>query len=495
MLLLLFNYSNSNKSTIDIKEKEVFLPAEGFLICYKRLVPYALFAMNCWQTYIKGGINMIDPNLLAAIGFGMIGVIVYMLLQSKVTPTPIFVATPLVAAAIAGFGFNNIAEYAQKGIMTTASVAILFIFSITFFGVLMDAGLFDPFVNFLVKKAGNNVVAVTVATSLIATVAHLDGSLAVTLLITVPALINVYKKLNIRPVILLLICGMAMSIMNLVPWGGPTARVAAVTHSDPNILWHTLIPLQVVGIIVNTLFAILLGVLEKRRGAGQNINADITAEEVKVDAKKEALKRPKLIWVNAFIAIATIALLILTKWQAYFIFMIGLAFALVINYPNVKDQSARIKAHAGDSISMAAILLSSGIFLGVLSGTNMIGAMAKVMISIIPAALGPYIHIILGVFAVPIGMLLGTDSYFFGLLPLAIGVGKEYGIDPVNLSKALLIGKNYGVLVTPHAATTYLAIGLAGIEIKELFKVAAPWLWFSGVLSLFIAVIMGIVVI
>ncbi|MBP2659265.1 MAG: citrate/H+ symporter, CitMHS family, partial [Firmicutes bacterium] len=69
------------------------------------------------------------------------------------------------------------------------------------------------------------------------------------------------------------------------------------------------------------------------------------------------------------------------------------------------------------------------------------------------------------------------------------------GIDPVNLSKALLIGKNYGVLVTPHAATTYLAIGLAGIEIKELFKVAAPWLWFLGILSLFIAVIMGIVVV
>ncbi len=436
-----------------------------------------------------------DTTLLAAIGFGMIAVIVYMLLQSKVTPTPIFVATPLVAALIAGFGIDNIAQFAQKGIMTTASVAILFIFSITFFGVLMDAGLFDPFVNFLVRKAGNNVIAVTVATSLIATVAHLDGSLAVTLLITVPAMLNVYKKLNIRPVILLLLCGMAMSIMNLVPWGGPTARVAAVTHSDPNVLWHALIPLQLVGIVVNTIFAVILGIIEKRRGAGQNINIEIQEEENKVDAKKEALKRPKLIWVNALIATGTIALLVLTKWQAYFCFMIGLSMALVVNYPNVKEQGARIKAHAGDSISMAAILLSSGIFLGVLSGTKMIEAMAKVMISIIPAALGPYIHVILGIFAVPIGMLLGTDSYFFGLLPLAIGVGKEYGIDPVNLSKALLIGKNYGVLVTPHAATTYLAIGLAGIEIKELFKVCAPWLWFLGIVSLFIAIIMGVVVI
>jgi CitMHS family citrate-Mg2+:H+ or citrate-Ca2+:H+ symporter len=99
----------------------------------------------------------------------------------------------------------------------------------------------------------------------------------------------------------------------------------------------------------------------------------------------------------------------------------------------------------------------------------------------------------MGVFAVPIGMLLGTDSYFFGLLPVAMSVGSKYGIDPVNMANAMLIGKNYGVLVTPHAATTFLAIGLAGVELKEHLKYCMPLLWGLSLVSLFAAILLGIV--
>lgn len=437
---------------------------------------------------------VIDPTTLAVIGFAMVFTIVFFLIQEKVSPVPVFIITPLAAGLIAGFSINNIAKFAQQGIMTTTNVAILFIFSITFFGILMDAGLFDPMVKYLVKKAGNNVVAVTVATSIIATIAHLDGSLAVTLLITVPAMLNIYKKLNMRPVILLLIIGSAMSIMNLVPWGGPTARVAVITKYDVNAIWHSLIPLQVFGIFLNTAFAVLLGILEKRRGAGYDPNREIEeTAAAKVDEKAEALKRPKLIWANVLIVIITIAILVVAPFEPYFVFMLGLVMALLVNYPNPKDQAKRIKAHASDSLYMVAILLSSGIFLGVLTHTKMIDAMAKVLINLIPDFLGPYIHLVLGFFSVPVGMMLGTNPYFFGLLPLAIGVGNQYGIDSVNLSKALLIGKNYGVLITPHAATTYLAIGLAGISIKELMWTCFPWLWLLGTISLLAALVMGVV--
>ena len=175
--------------------------------------------------------------------------------------------------------------------------------------------------------------------------------------------------------------------------------------------------------------------------------------------------------------------------------MIGLALALLVNYPKASDQAARIKAHAAEALSVPAILLASGIFLGVLSGTKMLTAMATAIINVIPAFVGPYLHIVLGIFSVPIGMLLGTDSFFFGLVPLAIGVGSQYGIEPTNMAKAMLIGKNFGVLVTPHAATTYLAIGLAGIDIKELLRFCTPLLWLVGIISLACAVVMGIVVI
>ena len=438
--------------------------------------------------------------MLAFIGILMVVVIIYCLMQSKATPSVVFILVPIIGAFLAGFSFDQISGFIKSGVTTTWSIAVLFIFSIVYFGVMSDAGMFDPLVNYLTEKAGANVIMVTVATALIATISHLDGALATTLLITVPAMLPIYKKLNIRPVVLLVIIGAAMSIMNLLPWGGPVARTAAITKMDVNLLWQSLIPLQIVGLIIVVGFAAVMGIMEKRRGAGLKAGATledgsegVVAEEL--DPKVLALKRPKLVWFNILLTVGVIALLCLTKVPLYGAFMIGLALALLVNYPKASDQAARIKAHAAEALSVPAILLASGIFLGVLSGTKMLTAMATAIINVIPAFVGPYLHIVLGIFSVPIGMLLGTDSFFFGLVPLAIGVGSQYGIEPTNMAKAMLIGKNFGVLVTPHAATTYLAIGLAGIDIKELLRFCTPLLWLVGIISLACAVVMGIVVI
>lgn len=440
--------------------------------------------------------------MLAIVGFLMVAVIIYLLMQSKATPTPIFIIVPLVAAVAVGSSFAEISKYIKTGVAITMPIAVLFMFSIIYFALMSDAGMFDPLVNFLVKKAGNNVVAVTVSTGIIATIAHLDGSLAATLLVTVPAMLPLYKRLNIRPLVMLVIIGSAMSIMNLVPWGGPVARVAAITKMDINQLWHTLIPLQVVGLIIVFAFAAFLGVLEKRRGAGiqavdPNLSADEIAATKEIDAAKaakaEALKRPKLVVFNVLLTMGVIGLMMFTKIPLYAAFMFGLAIALVVNYPNVKEQNARLKAHAGEALSMAAILLASGVFLGVISGAKMLDSMAVSFISIIPPFLGPYLHLIMGAFSVPIGMLLGTDSFFFGLVPVAISVGGQYGITPATMATAMLIGKNYGVLVTPHAATTFLAIGLAGVELKEHLKYCMPILWGLSLVSLFAAILLGIV--
>ena len=148
--------------------------------------------------------------------------------------------------------------------------------------------------------------------------------------------------------------------------------------------------------------------------------------------------------------------------------------------------------HAATALTMPMILLASGVFLGVLSKTGMMKAMAQMLIAIVPGFMGPHLQDVFGFFAVPIGMMLGTDSYFFGLLPLAIGVGQQFGVDPHNMAMAMLIGKNYGVMVTPHAATTFLACGLAGISIKELLKFCTPRLWVLSWFSLAAGVMLGL---
>ena len=101
--------------------------------------------------------------LLAITGFIMIFLIIYLLLQTKANPTAIFVIVPIVCAVVCGFDFTQISEFMKKGVATTMPVAVLFIFSIVYFSIMSEVGLFDPLVDFLVKRAGSNVVMVTVA--------------------------------------------------------------------------------------------------------------------------------------------------------------------------------------------------------------------------------------------------------------------------------------------------------------------------------------------
>ena len=437
---------------------------------------------------------------LGVVGFLMICIIVWALIQSKTNPVPIFVIVPIVAALLCGFTPVQIFGFIKAGVSKTWSTAVLFIFSIVYFSMMGDVGLFDPMVNWLVKKAGSNIMMVTIATACIAVIAHLDGALASTLLITIPAMLPIYKKLHIRPVVLCCIIGAAMSIMNLVPWGGPVARTGVVLNADVNALWKELIPMQGVGLVILLIFAGYMGLVEKRRGAGVNPTGEAAlldeslngADSTATEAEVEAMKRPKLLWVNALITAMVIGLLCFTKIPLYGAFMFGLALALIINFPGAKAQGKAIKMHADTALTMPMILLASGVFLGVLSGTKMMGEMAKMMITLVPGALGGHLQDIFGVLGVPIGMLLGTDSYFFGLVPLAIGVGEKFGVQAHDMAMAMLIAKNYGVLVTPHAATTFLCCGLAGVEIKDLLKFCAPRLWVMSLISLACAAVLGI---
>lgn len=439
--------------------------------------------------------------LLGVMGILMIATIVWALIQSKTNPVPIFVIVPIIAAVIVGFGPQDIFEFIKVGVSKTWSTAVLFIFSIVFFSLMGDVGLFDPMVNWLAKKAGNNIMAVTIATSLIAVIAHMDGALASTLLITIPAMLPVYKKLHIRPVTLLVIIGAAMSIMNLVPWGGPVARTGVVLNADVNALWQELIPLQGIGLVILVVFAGYMGMVEKRRGAGLNPTGEAALLDSTIDegdnigpsqADFDEMKRPKLIWVNLIITLGVIGLLCFTKIPLYGAFMLGLALALIINFPGAKAQSKAIKMHADTALTMPMILLASGVFLGVLSGTKMMESMATLLIGLVPEAIGGHLQTVFGILGVPIGMLLGTDSYFFGLLPLAISVGENFGVDGHNMAMAMLISKNYGVLVTPHAATTFLACGLAGVEIKDMLKFCTPRLFILSLISLATGAMLGL---
>ena len=431
--------------------------------------------------------------MVAVIGFLMIIAIVALLLKGKMSPIVVLAVVPAIAALILRFSPVEIMGFIADGIKTTTSNGILFIFSVIYFGVLADTGLFDVIVGWLVKKAGNNVIAVTVVTAVIATIAHLDGTTAVTVLITIPSMYPVYKKMKIDPRILLCLTGACMGVMNLLPWGGPTARAATVLEMDATELWHMLIPLQVVGLVMNIALAVVLGMVAIKHGAGLGKGEEVAADEKEKKEEASLRKSNAFLIFNFLLTAGVIALLSTGIGKSYVVFMLGLCILLAVNYPDQKLQDKLIKKHAPAALIISATLFSAGAMVGIFDGTGMLTEMANAIMSIIPGFLGQFIHIIFGILALPLGLCIGTDAYFYGIMPLVMQVGETYGVASLSTALTMVIGKNLALMVSPLVPATYLAIGLTDVELKDHMKFSIPIYWGISIVMLVIGVILGIV--
>ncbi|MFC0560724.1 CitMHS family transporter [Halalkalibacter alkalisediminis] len=440
--------------------------------------------------------------MLSIIGFATILIIVLLLLSGRVTPIIGLVIVPIIGALVAGFGFPEIGVFFSDGIDKVINVVIMFIFAILYFGVMQDAGLFDPIINKMIAISRGDVIAVTVGTVIIAAIAHLDGSGASTFLITIPALLPLYKRLKMSPYLLLLLVGTSASIINMVPWGGPIGRVGAVLGVDPTELWRPLIPLQLIAMVLLIAMAVILGMREKRRIArlSETERAELevaaTAEytESSVPEKgKNGLARPKLLWINLLLTLGLIAMLVWGIIPAGFIFMIALSIALPLNYPKVDDQMERIKAHAPNALLMASIILAAGSFLGILGGSGMLDSLATDLVAILPAMLIPYLHLIIGFLGVPFELILNTDAYYFALLPVVEQIVTGYGVDAASAAYAMTIGNIIGTFISPFSPALWLALGLAGLEMGKHIRYSFFWMWGFSIVLIIVAMVIGIV--
>ena len=442
-----------------------------------------------------------NETMLALLGFATIIMIIVLLLRNVTVPALAFIGVSCVSALIlvltGTFTVTEVGDFIKAGVADVHSTAALFIFSVLFFGIMSDAGMFDSIINALMKKVGHNVIGVAFMTCIIAMIGHLDGGGASTFLITIPAMLPIYKKLKMRPTTLLLICVTAMGVMNLLPWGGPTMRAASVLGIEANVLWMRILPMQAVGIAIALFTAFFWGVMEKKRGAG----IDSTLEMEDTDMLEESastselgnLARPKLLFFNIGLTLLVIYCLVFLKVPSYLTFMVGCVIALLVNYPGAKLQNKIIKSHSGPALMMASTILAAGVFLGVLEQSEIMNHMANILASFIPQSMGRFMPLIIGVLSVPLTMLFCTDSYFYGLLPVLISVGNSFGVDPVHTAIAMVVCRNCATFISPVVPATFLGVGLAGVEIKDHIKNSFLWIWGVSLVCLVAGVVLGVI--
>ncbi|MBX7536665.1 citrate:proton symporter [Qipengyuania sp. GH1] len=418
--------------------------------------------------------------------------VMVLLILNKVTPVAALCAVPVVASLAVGFGPEEISGFFESGLERVAGVAIMFIFAILFFGVLQDAGLFRPMIDGIVRLTKGNVVLVVIGTALVGMLAHLDGAGATTFLLTIPALLPVYRRLNMSPLLMLLVLVTGAGIFNMLPWAGPLGRASAVTGLDVTELWRPLIVIQGLGAGALVLLAVGLGLRERRRVAAAAASgaapdsSDLRSPLAESSVLDETLLRPGNMVPNAVLFFAVMVALIIGILPAGLIFMLGFSVALTLNYPNVKIQLERISAHAGPAMMLASVILAAGVFLGVLEGSGMLRAMADNLVAVMPEWLLPHLHILIGFFGLPLELVLSTDAYYFGLLPVVIEVMQPLGVPDQSIVYALMIGNIVGTFISPFSASLWLALGLSGISLGEHIKYSLMIMWgFSLVLFSF----------
>ena len=441
-----------------------------------------------------------SDTILALLGFATVIAVIVLLLRNVTVPALAFVSVSTITAAIlvatGAFTLDEMAGFIKEGVKGVHGTAILFIFSVLFFGVMTDAGMFDKIIGALMKKVGNNVIGVTLMTCLIAIIGHLDGGGASTFLITIPAMLPVYKRLHMRRETLLLICVTSMGVMNLLPWGGPTMRAASVLGVESNDLWSQIVPMQVVGLVLAVGTAIFWGFQEKKRIAKLGDAAVEDAgkyDDSDSEEKNNELARPKNFLFNVILTLAVIIVLVMDIFPSYYVFMVGCALGILVNYRGKKLQNSIIKSHAASGLTMASTIMCAGVFLGVLSKSGIMEKMAIMMASVIPAPMGKFLPVIIGVLSVPLALLFDTDSYFYGLLPVLISVGNQFGVNPAHIAIAMVDCRNCATFISPVAPATYLGIGLAGVEIKDHIKYCFGWQWGVSLICLVAGLILGVI--
>lgn len=428
--------------------------------------------------------------MIALLGLAMVTVFLYLVMSKRLAPMVALIAIPVIFAVLAGFS-AELGDMVLDGITSLAPTAAMLMFAILYFGIMIDAGLFDPIARVVVRITRNDPLRLIVGTVGLVALVSLDGDGTTTFMITVSALLPIYHRLGVSPVVMTGLACMTNAVLNVVPWGGPSARAAAALRLDPQEMFVPMIPALLAGLATIFAIAYFLGLRERTKlrarsgelvtagagSGGSEVNSVDDGEpggEYDVLAADRESLRPKVFWFNAALTLALLAGLIIGVLPIAVLFMIGTAAALVVNYPKLAEQRARIAAHADSVVAVVSMVFAAAVFTGVLSGTGMIEEMAHYLLAALPDAMFPFFSVIVAVLSVPFTFFMSNDAFYFGVMPILAEAGAQHGIGAVEIARASLLGQPIHML-SPLVPAMYVLIGLAKVDLSDHHRFAIKW--------------------
>ncbi|ABR85031.1 MULTISPECIES: CitMHS family transporter [Pseudomonas aeruginosa group] len=412
--------------------------------------------------------------MLALLGLLMVVTFTCLIMSKRLSPIVALTLVPIVFAVIGGFA-PDLGKLMLDGLKMVAPSAALLLFAILFFGLMIDAGLFDPLIRKILRRVNGDPMKIAVGTALLSLLVALDGDGTTTYMITCAAMLPLYRRIGMDPMILATLSMLSLSIMSgLSPWGGPATRAIAALGLDASEYFIPMLPTMVGGAAWVVFSAFLLGRSERRRIG--NVRLESGGGDCYIEAILEATphKRPRLAYMNLALVIAVMAALVLGAMHAAILFMIGFVAALMINYPALEQQKQRIQAHSGNAMTVVLLVFAAGIFAGIFSGTRMVDALAQALVGWIPDAWGHWFPLVVALTSMPLTFVLSNDAYYFGVVPILANAAAAYGIDPVEIARASVLGQPVH-LMSPLVASTLLLMGMVDRDIGDFQRATVKW--------------------
>ena len=451
--------------------------------------------------------------LLTVFAYAMMVVFMYVIMKKKMSPFTALVLIPLAFALVAvltgvvqdvnigtlvrqGLFGNNSKDKltAMKG---TAETGVMLLFAILYFSLMLDSGLFDPITNKMIRYAKGDPMKVLVATAIVAAAVSMNGDGTTTTLICCSAFVPIYKKLDMKLMNLGVLVILQNTIMNLLPWGGPTARAMSVLGVEADILGY-LAPGMVLSILY-VIFFVARGMGKKERarlGIKELTDAELDELTTISDPEVLAIRRPQNFWINAVMTLVLVGWLVAGSFidaievKPVVLFLIGTGLAMMINYPDLKTQSKRIGENAGDAVQVVLLVFGAGVFMGLFQGTGMAKALTDSIVHIIPQQLAGFWSLIIALISVPGTFFLTNDGFYYGVLIPFAEIGRQYGFTDMQMALASLMGQAFHLL-SPLVAFIYLLLRLTGLDMGEWQRESAKYAAVVFVIFVVTIVLMG----
>lgn len=429
--------------------------------------------------------------MLALIGVLGIGLFIFLLGNKRTTMVAAFVVPIILIPLCCGCTPAEISSFITGGISNTATLGIMAAFAVLFFTLMNQFGVFDLIVGSITKHMRFKVFPVLVATFFVSIASHLDGQAPSTILVTIPAMYPVYKKLKIRPCILAYILSLAVGIFNFLPWGAVNLTNSVVMGIDVMDIWNVMWPSMLIMsglVIISLIFTAKKE--EKRIQAG--LNDDVVYAGMFSENKTELTdKEKKLLPFNVILTITTITILFFNIVNTAVVFMAAYTIAILVNFKESSQASKHFGENASTALMIALSMILGGVFGNVLTNCGVLTAMIEVLVSIFPKSWSPWLLPIFGILSFPLGWLLALTAYHFGVLPVVHGVASNYGYTALQSVSALAPGYSMTYMTCPMMPSTYLLLGVLNIDLKDHCKYSVPRLFVFSLLFLAINIILG----